>query len=268
MDRANSECIIAWSQTLFDADQLTWLNKQKQLIAEQADFFYSAFSLCSRFFDSKASITLPEAQVDEAQVGGPQVDEAPRTWPPRTWSASRLARACLCIDNNISWENFDKTFITADLNETLDLYGILPLYHPISSPSEEINPTKMAAVTARLSEGLRHNANSIFSVCSQHSPLPMLTLPEDPWNQMVLKALFLDIELKDIQGLRQRRNDKLDLIVLRYASERAHAERSVPCDLWDCLQEQSSETTQRYLTELRQHPKPEFLQLLQSKGLI
>ena len=55
------------------------------------------------------------------------------------------------------------------------------------------------------------------------------------WNQMVLKALFVDSRLDPIQGLDERANPALAVIMVDYAHERWAAGRKVSPELWRCV---------------------------------
>jgi len=52
---------------------------------------------------------------------------------------------------------------------------------------------------------------------------------------MILKALFIDSQLWPIQGLDERANPELALILCDYAHERWAAGRAVTPELWRCV---------------------------------
>ncbi|MHC4925650.1 MAG: EboA domain-containing protein, partial [Planctomycetota bacterium] len=63
------------------------------------------------------------------------------------------------------------------------------------------------------------------------NPVPSEVLDEAAWNQMVLKALFVEVPLAPITGLDERYNDDLAQMLTDFAAERSAAGRPVPGDL-------------------------------------
>lgn len=71
----------------------------------------------------------------------------------------------------------------------------------------------------------------VFEAICCENPYPASCFPDASFHQMVLKALFLEVALDRILGLRARRTPELDRMANDYASERRAAGRSVPTDI-------------------------------------
>jgi hypothetical protein len=78
--------------------------------------------------------------------------------------------------------------------------------------------------------GVRTNANRVFEAIACENPYPRTFFSDPSFNQMVLKALFCEVAVKRIEGLRQRSTPELVRMVEAYRSERRAAGRPVPAD--------------------------------------
>ena len=81
------------------------------------------------------------------------------------------------------------------------------------------------------SEATRTNAVSVFRALACENEYPAGYLPELNFNQLVLKALFLDLDSSRIVGLAERVTPELVRMLRDYESERRAASRSVPQDI-------------------------------------
>ena len=118
---------------------------------------------------------------------------------------------------------FDDICRTAEINELVAYYRGLPLY-----PGPE-------RLLTRAREGLRSGMRPVFEAVAHRSPYPREMLDEHSWNQMVLKALFVDSTLTPIQGIDDRGNRDLAETLIDYARERWAARRPVSAELWRCV---------------------------------
>ena len=73
---------------------------------------------------------------------------------------------------------------------------------------------------------------NIFNAVAHHNPYPAEYLDEGAWNQIVLKALFVESSLYKIVGLDERANETLAKMLVEYAHERWSAGREVSPELW------------------------------------
>jgi hypothetical protein len=74
-----------------------------------------------------------------------------------------------------------------------------------------------------------------FEAVAHRNPYPVERFPENAWNHMVLKALFVGSRLHPIQGLDERANPQLARMLCDYAHERWAAGRPVSPELWRCV---------------------------------
>ncbi len=179
--------------------------------------FLMAFSGAPRFI-GKEAISPSEAVLQKA--------EALRTgFRPQAWTADQTVRILfllyLPVDSPEAYQNkLDRIFETADMNEQVALFSAFPL---LAYPERLI---------ARTMEGLRTNMTVVFDAIALENPYATDFLEEAAWNQMFLKAAFLDRPLYRIHGVQQRANADLARIVSDYAHERWAAGRVVSPELW------------------------------------
>ncbi len=139
-----------------------------------------------------------------------------------TWTVDELARvafmSCLPTENNQA--TLGKLIDAADMRESVALYkGLIFLDN-----AEEF--------TLRAIDGLRTNISHVFDAIALDNAFPTQYFEEDPWNQMVLKALFMQRPIYRIWDLDERRNKTLALIMRDYAQERWSGHRQVSPELW------------------------------------
>jgi hypothetical protein len=80
-------------------------------------------------------------------------------------------------------------------------------------------------------ESCRTNVVTVFEAIACENPYPAAFFPEPNFNQMVLKAIFLEVSVKRIEGMDQRMTSELVRMAEGYGSERRAAGRSVPDDI-------------------------------------
>lgn len=209
-----------WLKGRLPADAGAWLETTAKALRTGSDRdFYIAISLVSRKI-GKSDLALSPAELAQAEAARPG-------WDPRDWSLDQTARVYLLLapgsDGSAFTRHLDQLCITADIGELVAFYSGLPLY-----PDQPRHALRAA-------EGVRTNMKAVFQAVAHRNPYPSEQLPEDPWNQMVLKALFIGISLDPIVGLDRRANAKLARILCDYAHERWSAGRPVSPELWRCV---------------------------------
>jgi hypothetical protein len=144
---------------------------------------------------------------------------------PLAWSASDLGRAvlllaaleCLTPGEQLDWAL--QLFRTGELGEQVSVVRILPLLP---------DPERFAALAA---EATRTNATRVFEALACDNPYPARHLTDLAFEQMVMKAIFTEIPIARIPGLRGRVTAELVRMAQDYASERHAAGRTVPSDI-------------------------------------
>ena len=74
----------------------------------------------------------------------------------------------------------------------------------------------------------RTNSYRLFSAIALMNPYAGQHYNERAFNQLVLKALFMDLDIRHIMGLAQRKSQKLNSMCTDYVRERLAANRSLP----------------------------------------
>ena len=100
-------------------------------------------------------------------------------------------------------------------------------------------------------EAGRSNSVALFRALALDNPYPAAYCGVREFNQLVLKALFLEQPLARVVGLAERANRELSRMCEDYVDEREAAGRTVPEDIWLALLPHASargrEMAQRYV---------------------
>lgn len=213
--------LLHWLSTRLASPALEWLNAQLTAVrgADRDADLYLAFSLAPRK-TGKADLRLSADELAAARASRPG-------WDPSDLSVDQAARLVLLLATQAPADRFahrlEQLCVTADVAELVLLYRGLPLY-----PEPE-------RYRFRAAEGVRTNMKAVFEAVAHRNPYPSEQLPGDAWNQMVLKALFVESPLHPIAGLDRRANPRLARMLSDYAHERWSAGRPVSHELWRCV---------------------------------
>lgn len=232
-----------WLSRRLSKDALAWLDDKRRRVTEGAPerIFFTAFSAVPRYL-SKGSLCLSQQDLHEAEA-------ARAAWQPNNWSNDQAARALLVLalpshDTDAYSETLDRVFSNADLGESIALYQSLPLLaHPQRHP-------------VRAAEGIRTNMTSVFNAVALRNPYPADYLDDAAWNQMVLKAVFVESPLHLIHGIDRRVNATLARMLTDYAHERWAARRPVTPELWRPVGPYAGDETVDDLKKVLQDPDP------------
>lgn len=210
-----------WLDQRLDAAGGEWLRESAATLkggGTDRDLF-RCVSLASRKL-GKAPLALDATALAVAEQARPG-------WDPAPWTVDQAARIRLLLaaatDSDTFVRRLDQLCATADLDELVAFYCGLPIYP--DPPRHRL----------RAAEGVRTNMKVVFEAVAHHNPYPAEQLPEDAWNQMVLKALFVGSTLAPIVGLDSRTNATLARMLGDYAHERWSAGRQVSPELWRCV---------------------------------
>jgi len=159
------------------------------------------------------------------------------------WTLLRLARVwliSLIADGREAYFGFvDKLFAYAEMQELADLYAALNV---LDEPEMWVE---------RCKEGIRNNMGPVQAAIMEQNKYPFLHLPDEAWNQLVLKSFFTEKDPNKVFGLSERRNMDLALAVVDYIYERHSAKRPIHPALWQLAGEELPPRAQKIFEELR-----------------
>lgn len=233
--------ILEWLKERIADDGFEWIQAKSNQLTEGAEDweFFSSFSAVPRYTE-KEPLALSDDELQQAQA-------LRDGWEPNKWTTDQLGRTLLILsianyEKDEFLDKLEKTFISSDTGEAVALYQSLPLLpHP-------------EALRKRAAEGIRTNITSIFNAVAHRNPYPADFMDEGAWNQIVLKALFIETPLYLIRGIDERGNQKLAEILIDYAHERWAAGREISPELWRPI---GSYATEAMITDMEKglnHP--------------
>jgi len=144
---------------------------------------------------------------------------------PALWNQLELLRVALLLSRrDLSDDHFQADFEAlfrfADEGESCALYRAISL---LPDP---------ARFVWRAGEGCRSNMLPIFNTVALDSPFPAKYFDDTAWNQLVMKAVFVETQIDRIQGLDHRLSPELTRMALDFAAERKSAGRTLISGFW------------------------------------
>lgn len=144
-------------------------------------------------------------------------------WELSRWNLLETLRVALILAQpNLSSPEFTKVFSDAfqfaDEGELCAFYKAIPLL-----PEPE-------RFSWHMKEACRSNMRSLFCAAACDNPFPFHHFDEIAWNQLVMKAIFIEVPLAQVYGVQQRLSQKLSAMTQDFIAERTSAGRSIPKD--------------------------------------
>jgi hypothetical protein len=188
--------------------------------------FATAFALAARRTGRAAPVPTPE---DMARL-----QAAGLTWPVAPWGLDGLSRAALLLHAAAALTPgeletlVEDSFLGGDTRERQAVLRTLALLP---------DPGRFVPLAV---EACRTSVQPVFEAIACENPYPARHFPEASFNQMVLKAVFIEVAVGRILGLEARVTPELRRMAADYASERRAAGRSVPADVARLLDDDGS----------------------------
>lgn len=188
--------------------------------------FATAFALAAR----QAGRATPEPATVEAD----RLRAAGVTWPVALWGLDGLTRSALLLSAAAGLAPgevealVEQCYSQGDTRERQAVLRTLPLLP---------DPARFVPLGV---EACRTSIQPVFEAIACENPFPARHFPEAGFNQMVLKAIFIEVAVGRILGLEGRITPELRRMAADYASERQAAGRSVPADIAYVLGENGS----------------------------
>ncbi len=203
------------AQKTFSSATWQWLQEQLTSLKESRNQrkLYLAYSKVAREVNAK-SVALAEAEGTTADYLRLQ-----RITPLELARLYLLSE--LLGDDGAHWQPAASKLIeVADTGELVTFLKYLPLL-----------PGAGAYVSVAV-EALRTNISTVFDAISQGNPYPADYFNDQQWNQMFLKAAFMQQDLAGMVRIDERANGSLARIISDYAHERWAAGRDVDPLFW------------------------------------
>lgn len=188
--------------------------------ADSARSLYMAYTLCGQHF-SEEVLLLSDAQTHPLF----------RLHSPSQREVARLGLLSAALEERPDFYS-PKVLKLIQVADTGELITFLKYLVVLPSHEDFV----LAAV-----EALRTNIADVFVAISLENPYPKAFFNEQQWNQMYLKAAFMQLDLTRIDGVEARSNRELARIISDYAHERWAASREIDPCIWRPVADQLDE---------------------------
>lgn len=200
-------------QQISDEQLKTWLVSRHDHI-DSARAFFLNFGLIARKIPRRP-IQLNEKEQNYFSRINPGFN-------PLQWTLDDLCRLSLiqALDQRVNREYIATLLAASDMREQVVIYRSLPFL---------FNPEDFVSLAV---DGIRTNMVDVFDAIALDNIFPVKHFSENAWNQMVLKAIFMERPIYRILGLDDRRSQQLADILHDFVHERWSAGRAVTPELW------------------------------------
>ena len=215
------ELLSAWLKTRLPIDAFAWFDNELrglQTQPEQARWF-KALGMAPRKL-GKADLQPSQVELQAAQTLRQGLD-------PTEWSVDQTARIAFTLafyqgDEAGFVQHVAMLIDTSEINELLAIFRGFALFpHP-------------QALEPKAREAIRSTMRPVYEAMSHRNPYPFEFFDEAAWNQMIVKAFFLDSSIWQIQGVDERYNADLSEILISLVQERWAAGRFIAPEIWRC----------------------------------
>ena len=224
------EVLLASSiEQLNDERLADWLVEKHKLTDSSRSFFIN-FGLIGR--------KIPRIPIDPDPKVLQYLREINPGFEKGHWTLDDFCRLSLLLslDPALNKKQIETLLSAADMREQVIIYRSMP-YLP--------NASEFVWLAI---DGIRTNMVHVFDAIALDNIYPYQYFPDDAWNQMVLKAIFMERPMFRIFGLDKRRSEKLAEILHDFVHERWSAGRMVTPELWRLI---SGHLSQPILEDLK-----------------
>lgn len=134
-------------------------------------------------------------------------------------AGAEAARIALLVEHDVDPATAWDLFRHGDTEERRAIVRALPRLR---------DPARFLALAV---EACRTSVVPLFEAIACNNPFPAAHFPDESFNQMVLKAVFVGVPLARVVGLQTRLSPELERMARDYAAERRAAGRAIPDDL-------------------------------------
>ena len=215
------DLLSAWLKARLAEEAFAWFDtelRSLQAKPEQARWF-KALGMAPRKL-GKADLQPSAADLQAAHSLRQGLD-------PCEWSVDQTARIAFTL---AFYQGDEAGFVqqvamlvdTSEINELLAIFRGFALFpHP-------------QALEPKAREAIRSTMRPVYEAISHRNPYPFEFFDEPAWNQMIVKAFFLDSSIWQIQGVDERYNPDLSVILISLVQERWAAGRFIAPEIWRC----------------------------------
>ena len=201
------------------AEQCLWLEKRLELITKNksARDFFLAFSLSSSTFNNSNEVIFPEL-TEQNKI----IIQYLKEHKASLLEIVRLYILVKVLDSNAAFFT-SKIIKLMETSDRTELATILKFLILLPDP---------AAFKLNAVDNIRTNMTGVFDAIALNNPYSAMYFDTLQWNQMYLKAAFMERPLSRILYLEERANPELTRMINDYAQERWSADREINPLFW------------------------------------
>lgn len=220
MKNNNREILLSAIKKCCDDEQFSWLNESIASLVKQPE---------NMLDELVSDIARARRRVGRQILGEhlTHLETSIGDLPVAHWKVGDAARVVLLLSaleiNNVPDSLVNSVFKLGSDAEQAAIVSGLSLY---ADDDRYLNISLEAG---------RTNSLELFQAVTNNTPYPAQYYDQQAFNQLVLKSLFVGVNIFNIQNLNMRINEELSRMCEDYYDERVAADRSVPADIWLAL---------------------------------